>query len=582
MSTENQKEIYQYSLSKKYIATFQTLDEASTSTNVKKMSIMHCLNKLTMTAGKYIWSYTELTKNDIIREVYQYSLDGQYIATFKNIDEASNTLNIYKAAIGNCLSKMTKSAGNFAWYDTKLDTLEKKIENEVKNEDEEKIEVPKLDIQPLKRKETKKTIYCYDLKGKLLYEFLGLEEASEKTGVDKKAISVCCLGKDNRKKTGDYQFRYEKLNNEDIPEYVRNKGDTAKKVFEFDLNGKVIESFDSIREASKLTNTDRSALSKCILKKGLTAGKHKWSETEEYDFEEEKQRVEVTAINKQEKTKATVLERYNVNHVSQLEEVEEKRKATVFKRYGVEHPSQNSEIQEKIKATNLERYDVKFVFQSTEFKEQLKAANLKRFGVEYVFQTEEFKEKRKATNLEKYKVENPMQLEEVKEQIKNTNVQKYKVEYVFQSEEFKEKRKATLLERYGVEHPSQNIEIFNKQQKSGYKNKEVKTPKGKTIYLQGYEPYAYPKLLEKYDEDEIINDRRLIPTFWWTDNNNVKHVYFADFFIPKDKLIVEIKSTWTYELNKVKIEKTKEVIESSGYKYECWVLNYKKKIVLKI
>jgi hypothetical protein len=32
----------------------------------------------------------------------------------------------------------------------------------------------------------------------------------------------------------------------------------------------------------------------------------------------------------------------------------------------------------------------------------------------------------------------------------------------------------------------------------------------------------------------------------------------------------------------VKIEKTKEVIESSGYKYECWVLNYKKKIVLKI
>lgn len=549
MSTENQKEIYQYSLSKKYIATFKTLDEASTSTNVKKMSIMHCLNKLTMTAGKYIWSYTELTKNDIIREVYQYSLDGQYIATFKNIDEASNTLNIYKAAIGNCLSKMTKSAGNFAWYDTKLDTLEKKIENEVKNEDEEKIEVPKLDIQPLKRKETKKTIYCYDLKGKLLYEFLGLEEASEKTGVDKKAISGCCLGKDNRKKTGNYQFRYEKLNNEDIPEYVRNKGPNAKKVFRFNLDGEIIESFDSIRDASNLTDTDRSALSKCILKKGLTAGNHKWSESEEYDFEEEKQRVELTAINKKEKTVATNLERYDVEYVSQLEEVKDKIKNTNLERHGFEYASQNEQIKEKIKATNLERFGVNCIFKSEEFKKQLKAANLKRFGVEYVFQTEEFKEKRKVTNLEKYKVENPMQ-----------------------SEEFKEKRKITNLERYGVEHPMQNPEIFYKHQTSSFKNKKVITPSGKTISLQGYEHHAYKKLLEKYTEDEIVNDKHLIPTFWWIDNNNVNHRYYPDFFIPKDQLILEIKSAWTYKLHKVKIDKTKEVIESSGYKFDCWIL----------
>jgi hypothetical protein len=560
------RQVHQYSLSKKYIATFQTLDEAAKVANIKKMSIMHCLNKLTMTAGKYIWSYTELTKNEIVREVYQYSLDGKYIATFKNIDEASNTLNIYKSAIGNCLSKMTKSAGNFAWYDTKLDNIEQKSENE------EKTEVKKLDIQFLKRKETKKTVYCYDLKGKLLHEFLGLEEASEKTGVDKKAISVCCLGKDNRKKTGNYQFRYEKINDEDIPEYVRTKGDTAKKVFKFDSNGEVLASYNSIREASKLTDTDRSALSKCILKKGLTAGNHKWSETDEYDFEEEKERIETTAINKELKKKSTNLENYGVEHVSQSEEVKEQTKFTNLEKYKVEHVFQSEEIKEKIKSTNFKNFGVEYIGQSEEIKEKIKSTHLEKRGVEYAFQSEEVKEKIRATHLENHGVENPMQCEEFKEKRENTNLDKYGVKHVFQSEEIKDKIKSTNLERYQAENPMQNSEIFYKHQMACFKKKEVITPSGKTIYLQGYEPQAYKILLESYKEDEIINESNLIPTFWWIDNNNLKHKYYPDFFIPKDNLIVEIKSTYTYELNKEKIDKTKEVIEASEYKYKCMVI----------
>jgi hypothetical protein len=118
----------------------------------------------------------------------------------------------------------------------------------------------------------------------------------------------------------------------------------------------------------------------------------------------------------------------------------------------------------------------------------------------------------------------------------------------------------------------QNSEIFYKHQMACFKKKEVITPSGKTIYLQGYEPQAYKILLESYKEDEIINESNLIPTFWWIDNNNLKHKYYPDFFIPKDNLIVEIKSTYTYELNKEKIDKTKEVIEASEYKYKCMVI----------
>ena len=50
------------------------------------------------------------------------------------------------------------------------------------------------------------------------------------------------------------------------------------------------------------------------------------------------------------------LEKYNVENVSQLDEIKKKKEATTFKNYGVSNPKQSKEISEKIKNTMERKY----------------------------------------------------------------------------------------------------------------------------------------------------------------------------------------------------------------------------------
>ena len=238
----------------------------------------------------------------------------------------------------------------------------------------------------------------------------------------------------------------------------------------------------------------------------------------------------------------------------------EKQKKTNLEKYGVEYHSQNKDIKDKIKATNLEKYGVECSLYNEKIKEKVKTTILNKYGVEYISQNEKIKEKKKATCLENYGVEHPLQNEECKEKVKATN-----------------------LEKYGAEYSTQNSEIADKSSKNAYKRKEIVKSDGESIFLQGYEPQAYKILLETYTEDEIITCNKLKPEIWWKDNEDKKHRYFPDFYIPKDNLIIEIKSTRTFSLDdkKEKIEKTINAVKELGYKYEIWILNQKGEILEK-
>jgi hypothetical protein len=118
--------------------------------------------------------------------------------------------------------------------------------------------------------------------------------------------------------------------------------------------------------------------------------------------------------------------------------------------------------------------------------------------------------------------------------------------------------------------------------KNAYKKKEVITPSGNVITLQGYEPQAYKILLETYTENEIINSRIDVPEIWWVDDESKRHRYFVDFYIPKDNIIIEVKSKRTYLLGKDKIEKTLQASSEAGYNIELWIMNEKGNILEKI
>lgn len=85
----------------------------------------------------------------------------------------------------------------------------------------------------------------------------------------------------------------------------------------------------------------------------------------------------------------------------------------------------------------------------------------------------------------------------------------------------------------------------------------------------------YKILLETYKEEEILHSRKDVPEIWWIDDKGKRHRYFVDFYIPKDNLMIEIKSTRTYsvETTREKIDKSLVASREAGYKIELWILD---------
>ena len=153
-------------------------------------------------------------------------------------------------------------------------------------------------------------------------------------------------------------------------------------------------------------------------------------------------------------------------------------------------------------------------------------------------------------------------------------MKKYGVEHNFQNGELREKRKETFLKKYGVEHPAQNLEVMEKTQKNAKKYKEYKFPSGTIRKVQGYEPFALDELVKLYTEEQIKTDRKDVPRIPYKIEEKQKY-YFPDIFIPHEKYIIEVKSTWTYNCKEDSIKQKAEACKNLGYKYEIWVYDGK-------
>lgn len=110
-----------------------------------------------------------------------------------------------------------------------------------------------------------------------------------------------------------------------------------------------------------------------------------------------------------------------------------------------------------------------------------------------------------------------------------------------------ERKNRTCMENYGYENPLQCPEIFNKHSIGSYKFKSCIINERKFSRLQGFEPQAIKYLIDVYDYDVYdIETTTSVPSIRYKFDNKNK-VYHPDVFIPKDNLIVEVKSKWTYE-----------------------------------
>ena len=130
----------------------------------------------------------------------------------------------------------------------------------------------------------KKRIKQYRLEGsklKYITTFDSIQEASDSTGIHRNSISSSLTG--HHLTGGEYIWKYE-----DDPVDVIVVPKTRKMVIAQiePYNGFMAEVYESIRDASRKTGIDASAICKCLNGKTEKAGGWKWIHIEEANYDQ--------------------------------------------------------------------------------------------------------------------------------------------------------------------------------------------------------------------------------------------------------------------------------------------------------
>jgi len=274
----------------------------------------------------------------------------------------------------------------------------------------------------------------------------------------------------------------------------------------------------------------------------------------------------------------TCMKNHGVTNPLKSEEIREKSNQTYFERTGYKHPIKDPKIKKQKEETCMNNHGVSNPSKDPKIKKQKEETCMNNHGVSYPLQSKEVKTKMKETIKEKYDVDHYSQTKEFKEKLKQTCQEKYGCEYYLQSEDKQEKSKQTCQERYGVDHPMHNPEIFEKNQKSRFTSKQYTMPSGNTRLVQGYEHLALDFLVELYEESDIITKSTNVPKikYIFEDKNRV---YTPDIYIPSENLIIEVKSTYTYEVNLEKNLAKRQACLNQGYEFMFMIFDGKGNLI---
>ena len=135
--------------------------------------------------------------------------------------------------------------------------------------------------------------------------------------------------------------------------------------------------------------------------------------------------------------------------------------------------------------------------------------------------------------------------------------------------EFKEKMINLACEKW--KDPEYAVKIFKKH--GNYK--DYVFPSGKTVRVQGYEPDVLDLLLQSFEEDDLVvglkNIINEIGQIHYTFNNATR-TYYPDIYIKSQNLVIEVKSQWTYNMEKEKNEAKRLACLEKGLNFEFIIL----------
>jgi hypothetical protein len=113
------KTVYQYSQDGALIASFSSLKQVESTFNYDKRRISNACTTATLWQGSY-WSYSQSNSFKIIidsrkKKVFQYNYNGELVAEFTSVAEASNITGLSKSCISRCCRGERQSSGGFIW-----------------------------------------------------------------------------------------------------------------------------------------------------------------------------------------------------------------------------------------------------------------------------------------------------------------------------------------------------------------------------------------------------------------------------------------------------------------------------------
>lgn len=250
----------------------------------------------------------------------------------------------------------------------------------------------------------------------------------------------------------------------------------------------------------------------------------------------------------------TCLSKYKVKNVSQLKYIQDKKILTSIQNYGVTHPMKSLVLVNRMLSTHKENFGCHYTqtdihknnmsnYIKSVYGENNSFLNIEtmidKYGVNHPSKSIELMSKRNRTNIDLYNNICSLHGIEQKEKTIITWYNNLGVNHPFKSDIVKSKIKNTFNIKYNVDNPSQIPEIHNKKLKSAFSIGD--------IYELNYQgSYERDFLLMCY-ENNIIDKISNGPTIRYIFNEN-SHYYHSDFYIEEYDLIIEIKSSYIYNL----------------------------------
>lgn len=188
--------VYQYDLQGNFIKRWGSIVEACEAVGADHTNISYACSGKIKTCMGYIWSYEfkeiDPTEHEKIlggNLIYQYTKTGELVATYKSAHEADRATGNDFSLICACCRGTRMSTGGYVWSYEPLEPTSHRFKKPLGN--------------------GSKKVYQYTLDGEFVAEYGNLTIAQEETGIDKRLISPCAMGKKSR--AGGYIWRYEKI-----------------------------------------------------------------------------------------------------------------------------------------------------------------------------------------------------------------------------------------------------------------------------------------------------------------------------------------------------------------------------------